>query len=88
MNVDTLLEEWSQAKEKKLYYEKKCEKYKKSVEKYMNQKGRSLIKGKKFTVSKVNITRENLSKQNVPKDVWNKYSNRFSYDSYYLKKNK
>ena len=54
----------------------------------MNKKDKNTISGKLYTVSRRNNTREQLSKSNIPIELWQKYCNRFSYMSYHLKKNK
>jgi len=86
MNIDTLLEKWDFAKKEKVEIEKECERYKDAIERYMSKKKKDTINGENFTVSKRSNTRQQLSKQNVPSDIWEKYSTRYSYISYHLKK--
>ena len=88
MNIDTVLEEWNNAKERKAYYEKECDKYKDAVERYMNKKESDKISGRHYSVNRRHTTRQTISKKSVPVDVWNKYSVRTTYDSYYISKNK
>ena len=87
MDIDTILQKWTYAKKQNSLYEKECEKYKDAVERYMNKKDINIITGKYYTVSKRSNTRQQLSKQSVPLDLWNKYSTRITYNSYYLKEN-
>lgn len=84
MNINEILNQWYEAKNKKKYYEKKCDKYKKIVEKYMDKKNKNTICGNKYKVSRRSITREQLSKQNTPISIWKQYSNKYTYNSYYL----
>ena len=88
MNIDDLLNDWQDAKIKRLVYEKKCERYKKSIDKYMKKKGISAIKGQDTTVTKRTIARDIISKTDVPADVWKNYSRRINYNAFYLTKNK
>jgi hypothetical protein len=86
MDIDTILLKWDEAKKQKNIYEKECEDYKGAVERYMNKKNKNIIEGTDFIVSRRSNVRQQLSKQNVPPEIWNKYSTRFSYFSYHLKK--
>jgi len=86
MDIDTILEKWELAKEKKAYAEKECEKYKGAIERYMNRKGKDSVSSKYYTVTRRSNTRQQLSKQRVPPDIWERYANRFTYTSYHLKK--
>jgi hypothetical protein len=86
MDINTILEKWDNAKKDKLYFEKQCLKYKEAVERYMNKKDINTVDSKIYTVTKRSNTRHQLSKQNVPENVWIKYSTRFTYNSYHLKK--
>ena len=87
MDINTVLQKWNNAKKQKALYEKECDTYKNAVEIYMTKKNKDSIQGTDFTISKRSNTRQTMSKDNTPIDIWNKYSTRFSYNSYYLKKN-
>ena len=88
MDINNVLQKWNHAKKQKALYEKECDKYKDAVERYMNKKDKESIVGETFTVTRRSNTRQTMSKDNTPIDIWNKYSNRFSYKSYYLKEHK
>lgn len=85
-DIDELLERWNETKDKITELEKKCEKYKAYCEKLMKRMNVDILSGSKFYVSKVNVTRSTMSKKDVPDEIWNKYSNKCSYPSYYVKK--
>ena len=85
MNIDTILEKWDYAKKQKALYDKECDRYKDAVERYMDKKDRDTISGENFTVSRRSNTRQMLSKHNTPPEIWDRYSTRFTYKSYYLK---
>lgn len=86
MDIDTILEKWELSKQRKADAEKECEKYKEAVERYMNRKGKDSVSSKYYTVTRRTNTRQQLSKQRVPPDIWEMYANRFTYTSYHLKK--
>ena len=54
----------------------------------MKKKEKENIVGLNFTVDKRYVTRTQISKQIVPEDVWNKYSKKYTYTVYRLKKKK
>lgn len=86
MNIDTLLEKWDSAKKEKSVLEKDCERYKDAIERYMNKKDKDIISGENFIVSRRTNTRQQISKQNVPPEIWERYCTRYTYKSYHLKK--
>ena len=83
-DLDTVLENWDDAKEKIKKLEAKIEKYKKSVNKVMDKRDTKKLTTKNFSIEKRKGTRTYLTKANVPASVWNQYSTRCTYDSYYL----
>ncbi len=88
MNIDTLLEKWDSAKKEKSVLEKDCERYKDAIERYMNKKDKDTVHGNYYTVTRRSNTRRQISKKNMPVDIWDKYANRVTYMSYHLKNNK
>lgn len=88
MNIDTILKKWDEAKQNKIKYEKECELYKDAVQRYMDKKNKNTIDGTYYTVSRRSNTRQQLSKQNVPIDIWDRYATRFTYMSYHFKETK
>ena len=45
---------------------------------------KSSIDGTKFVLKKVMMTRNTISKNDVPKDIWNEYSKASTFPVYYL----
>jgi hypothetical protein len=84
MNIDTILSKWEKAKQQKLKYEKECELYKDAVQRYMDKKSKNTVDGEYYTVTRRSNTRQQLSKQNVPPEIWNKYATRITYMSYHF----
>lgn len=88
MELDDLLFKWQQAKEQKILYEKQCEKYRTSVEKYMSKKNISTIDTKNYILSRKDTTRQQLTKKDVPIDIYNRYASRITYSTYHVKEKK
>lgn len=86
MNLDTLFDKWVEAKENQKKYDELSRKYRKSVENYMNKKNTGTLHGKYYTATRRNNVKQTLSRKNVPKSIWDQYSTRSAYKSYYLKK--
>jgi hypothetical protein len=86
MNIDTILDKWDNAKKQKAIYDKECDLYKDAVERYMNKKDKNIVDGDKFSVTRRSNTRQILSKENTPVEIWNRYAKRFTYMSYHLKR--
>lgn len=85
-SFDTL-EKWYEAKTKISLLEAKIEKYKRLIEAEMKANNTNKISKGKFNVTKRSMTRTTLSKDNVPVEIWNKYSTKSHYDTFFLKKN-
>ena len=87
-DIKDLLNNWYKAKNEIAELEKKCDKYKKLAEKIMSLQGGTKLQSEYFTLTKRNMCRYQLSRQNVPQDIWQKYATKLKYPTYYLKKNK
>jgi hypothetical protein len=85
MDINNVLKKWDYAKKQKVIYEKECDIYKEAVERYMDKKEKESIVGNYYSVSRRSNTRQTMSKDKTPVEIWEKYSNRFTYKSYYLK---
>jgi virulence-associated protein VapD len=88
MDIDTILQKWDYSKKQKAFYEKECDTYKDAIERYMNRKDKNDIQGSVYFISRRSNTRHILSKADTPKEIWDRYSKRFTYMSYHLKTNK
>ena len=86
-NTITGIAAWFVGK-RKTNAEKECDMYKEAIERYMEKKDKNKIQGTTYTVQRRFNTREQLTRASVPVEIWSKYSNKFSYMSYYLTKNK
>lgn len=84
--MEDILEKWHDAKEKISILEQKIEKYKSSIAAEMNKQDTDKLSTGKFSIARRRNTRSYMSKDNVPEDVWKKYSVKCSYESFFLKK--
>lgn len=84
IDIDDLLSNWYKTKQEITLLEQKCEKYKKVAEKIMSQKEKDVLKSDSYSLKKIDIVRSTISKNDVPSDIWDKYSKKTSYSSYYL----
>jgi hypothetical protein len=84
IDIDDLLSNWYKTKQEITLLEQKCEKYKKVAEKIMSQKEKDILKSDSYSLKKIDIVRSTISKNDVPSDIWDKYSKKTSYSSYYL----
>lgn len=83
-DIDTLLTKWFETKEEISALEKKLEKYKKAALKIMETNNTDKLSNNSFLLKKRDITKATLSKDGVPKDVWEKYSKKSTYSAFYL----
>lgn len=84
IDINELLDNWYKAKMEINSLEKKCEKYKKCCEKMMINLDKDILKSSEYTLKKINMKRNTIGKNDVPIDIWNKYSKESSFYSYYL----
>ena len=85
MNVNELLENWWKYREIKLEAEKKLNKYKKKIQKLMEKDCINKINSSKYIVSRKKIQSTRLSKQNVPTEIWDRYSTITEYNTFNIK---
>jgi hypothetical protein len=87
-DIEELLERWKEAKDEIADLENKCDKYKRAVEKIMNSEDTNKLSAKNICVTRRILNRESLSKKDIPKDIWEKYSKKLSYSAFYFSKKK
>jgi hypothetical protein len=87
-DINDLLENWHDTKKEIAKLEKKCDKYKELAEKIMTSQGGSKLESSSFSLSKRNMNRRQITRQNIPKDIWDRYATEISYPSYFLKMKK
>lgn len=82
--IGPTLHKWYQAKKKLKMLEDKIEKYKLEIMKEMNKKGVDKLSGDGYDITRRRNARTYVSKDSLPANLWNEYSTRTHYDSYYL----
>jgi hypothetical protein len=87
-DIDTLLDKWYNIKQEIALLEKKCDKFKKYAERIMNDKDVNLLSNSVYSLTKREMNRSVLLKEDIPRDIWNKYSKSISYPMYVIKKKK
>ena len=87
-DIDMLLENWYTAKQELSVLEKKIEKYKKYAEMVMDGEDENCLSNSRYILSRREMNRTILAKDDVPKDIWNKYSKNITYSMITIRKNK
>ena len=83
-DIEDLLNTWMDTKQKIAELEKKCEKYKKVADKLLSDFKSNKLTSSSYILQKRLIQRRTLSKDNVPEDIWFKYSREIEYPSYII----
>lgn len=84
MELEKILEKWYECKEKMKLLEERIGKYKGLIEAEMSEGKTSTITGARYRVSKRVLSRDTLSKKDVPEEVWRRYAKRSSFPAFYL----
>lgn len=94
INMDDILTKFIETKSKIDELEKKHEKYRKMIEEYMMKEDLEKIEhynqvdGQKYKLKKMMMSRETISKKELPKDIWDKYCKSSTYSMIRLTKSK
>ena len=89
IDIKNLIQKWADAKTEIAELEKKINKYKRLVDRFMDEKGSNTVTSSDYTLRRKEMSRATISKKNVPKKIWDEYSKSSTYKAYYLsKKNK
>jgi len=79
------LNDWYEIKQNIKRLEKRSEKYRRIVEKYMKDKGLRNLEQNDHTVSLQSRTTSSINKRNIPSDIWEKYCKTNQYNVLTLK---
>jgi hypothetical protein len=85
-NLQNTLNKWNEAKKNLEIIEEKIKKYKNIVAKEMNTRETDKLSIGNYTVTRRRNTRAYITKENIPDDIWQKYSTKCSYDAFFLVK--
>ena len=85
-DINNLLEHWMDVKIQLSDLELSLTKYKKLAEKIMIKNNTTTLRSDKYVLQQRNISKKTLAKDDVPKEIWNKYAKTNTYIAYYLYK--
>ena len=88
IDIKNLIQKWAEAKTEIADLEKKINKYKRVVDRFMDEKGNNTVTSSDYTLRRKEMSRATISKKNVPKKIWDEYSKSSTYKAYYLSKKK
>lgn len=88
MNISEVVENYEKIKKDINSLEKKKESYKKHIMKVMEKNNLNTLNAGNFIVTFKNNTRETMSRDSVPYELWKKYCNKCNYKSIYVKSKK
>jgi hypothetical protein len=87
-DLEQTLDKWYKNKDIITALEKKVKKYREKIEKYMDENGLNKLELQNFKLKRTIQNRRGISKKDVPKDIWDKYSKETSYYVYNLEEKK
>ena len=85
-DIDSLLQKWYETKTEISELEKRLEKYKKDAEHIMLYEKVSSLSNSKYSLTKREMNRSILAKDDVPREIWNKYSKNINYNMFVIRK--
>ena len=85
--VDDLLTKWFDLKETITKLESKMKEYKVVGEQIMIKNNTDELKNKIYCLKKKEITRSSISKDDLPDEIWERYSKKNTFSSFYISKN-
>lgn len=83
--IKDLVKKWYESKRKSGEYEKIADKTKDIIVSYMEENELDTIRTDDYVVTKKSMSRNFLTKKDMPEEVWQKYSRNKVFDSYYIK---
>lgn len=92
MSLESDLTKFIETKLKLDELQKRHDKYRKIIEEYMTQDGLTSLEhavdSKKYKIKKSLMSRESISKKELPKEIWDKYCKSSSYTTLRITKAK
>ncbi len=83
--IKDLVKKWYESKRKASEYEKLAEKTRDLIVSYMEEKSLDTIKTDDYVVTKKSMSRNFLTKKDMPDEIWQKYSTNKTFDTYYIR---
>jgi cytochrome c-type biogenesis protein CcmH/NrfG len=84
--LDALLAKWHNAKQELSLAETNVKKYRDRINGVMDDKAKNELRTENFSVSRRTISKETVSKSDLPADIWGRYASKSVYTALYLKK--
>ena len=88
MEHDKLINDWKNIKDEIAKLQKESDRYKRKVENIMENTGKTILKGTKYTIKKRHQQNNRMIKKDVPEDIWDKYSTIITYNTITYSKTK
>ena len=85
-DITNLLNHWMSTKNQIAELELSLAKYKKLATKIMSKTDTDTIQSDDYILKKRTLTKKTLSKDDVPKEIWERYAKTTTYPAYYLSK--
>ena len=85
-DINNLLESRMDIKTQLSQLELSLTKYKKLAAKIMIKNDTTTLRSDKYVLQQRNMSKKTLAKDDVPKEIWNKYAKTTTYTAYYLSK--
>ena len=85
-DITNLLNHWMSTKNQIAKLELSIGKYKKLATKIMSKTDADTIQSDDYILKKRTLTKKTLSKDDVPKEIWERYAKTTTYPAYYLSK--
>ena len=83
-DIKQIIQLWYEAKTTANDLEKKINKYRDYIEKYMNVNALDKINLDNIALKRTLQTRENMDRKHIPTDVWQKYKKETIFYTYYI----
>lgn len=77
--------EWYKMKEQAAFFEKKADKLRSDVMDYMKDINIDSIVTTDYIVKKKEMSRESVTKKDLPEDIWKKYCKQLNYETLTIK---
>ena len=85
--LDGFLENWYETKQEITKLENKIEKYKRIARKMMDENETDLLHNSTYKLARKDGSRTTIGKDDLPEDIWNRYSKKTYFTSFYISKN-
>lgn len=85
MDIKEKVSEWFKMKEQAAFFDKRANKLRNEIIEYMNEINIDSIMTSDYVVKKKEMSRESVTKKDLPQDVWDKYCKKLNYETLTIK---